>query len=203
MSWRLAKSLSVLLAEANAAAPDRSKTHDGTIGDAAHASRASRHNPNSQGVVCALDITHDPAHGMDVHALARRLALHPHPDLAYIVSNREIATKASGFRWRKYYGASAHEKHAHFAVGVGPDSNPQPPYDTLVAWGVREEEEEDDMFTDADRILLKQLRVTAVAQSFDMPITEALHNDDMVELENQKAKKKKAIEDERKRLGLS
>jgi len=41
MSWRLARSLEPLRNEVNAAAPNRSKASDGTIGDTAHSSRAS------------------------------------------------------------------------------------------------------------------------------------------------------------------
>ena len=64
-SWRLAKSLDVLRNQVNAQAPTRSKACDGTIGDQAHSSRASDHNPNAKGVVQAQDFTHDPAGGFD------------------------------------------------------------------------------------------------------------------------------------------
>ena len=38
-AWRIAKSLDTLLAQLNALAPHRSKLSDGSIGDAAHATR--------------------------------------------------------------------------------------------------------------------------------------------------------------------
>lgn len=141
MAWRLAVSLRTLRDEINAWAPNRSKASDGTIGDPAHAARASRHNPNDFGVVCALDVTHDPAGGCDVHALADRLremkaAGAGHPELAYIVSNRRICSPTNGWAWRSYSGSNPHTLHAHFAVGVGPDSEPRPPYDSTQAWGV-------------------------------------------------------------------
>ena len=136
MAWRLAASLVTLRSEVNAWAPARSKASDGTIGDPAHASRASRHNPNRYGVVTALDITHDPANGCDVHALARRLVRRPHPELAYVISNRQISSRSAGWAWRPYTGSNAHTVHAHFAVGVGPDSAPEPPYDSTAPWGV-------------------------------------------------------------------
>ena len=44
MAWRVARSLDVLLGQLNALAPERSKASDGSIGDAAHASRSSDHN---------------------------------------------------------------------------------------------------------------------------------------------------------------
>jgi hypothetical protein len=65
MAPRIAKSLDVLRSQINKAHPNRSKVSDGWIGDTAHAARASDHNPNSGGVVTALDLTHDPAHGFD------------------------------------------------------------------------------------------------------------------------------------------
>src|SRR5262245_17692709 len=42
--WRVARALERMRAQINAAFPQRSKDSDGTIGDAAHASRASDHN---------------------------------------------------------------------------------------------------------------------------------------------------------------
>ena len=151
-NWRLAKSLEVLGREVDSFAPRRKKFNDGTIGDAAHAARASRHNPNNAGVVCARDITHDPEGGMDVHALARRLVKNPHPDLAYVISNRQGAYRSEGFKWRAYGGSHPHDMHAHFAVGTGPDSEPRPPYDDLTPWGVKE----DDMTAEEVRQIVKE-----------------------------------------------
>lgn len=157
MAWRLARALIVLREEIDRAAPNRSKVSDGTLGDKAHAGRESRHNPNSAGVVCAMDITDDPGHGMDVHALAERL-IHratlgqTNPDFEYVVSNSRIASRSSGWAWRRYHGANPHTHHVHFAVGRGPDRDPSPPYDDPNIWGVAqyeppapEPEEEDDM----------------------------------------------------------
>lgn len=136
MAWRLAISLDTLRSEVNGYAPNRSKASDGTIGDPAHASRPSRHNPNRYNVVTALDLTHDPAGGCDIHAIARRLVRDPHPELAYIISNGQVAKRSTGFRWETYTGANKHRLHAHFGVGEGPDSDPLPPYDSRLSWGV-------------------------------------------------------------------
>ena len=135
-SWRLAKSLEVLRDEVNSMAPNRSKASDGTIGDPAHVARASRHNPNDAGVVCAIDITHDPANGCDIHALARSLVTNPHPNLEYVISNGEVAKRRTGFVWEAYTGSNKHNKHVHFAVGVGKDAEPGQPYDDTTSWGV-------------------------------------------------------------------
>lgn len=162
MTWRLARSLETLRAEVNAFAPNRSKVSDGTLGDPAHASRASRHNPNRYGVVTALDLTHDPAGGFDAHGFARRHVHDPHPELAYVISNREVAKRSTGFRWEPYTGTNTHEKHAHFGVGVGPDSDPLPPYDSRLPWGVSLAAPlitppEDDMFSDDDRRIQRRI----------------------------------------------
>jgi hypothetical protein len=138
MAWRLAKSLVQLRSEFDAAYPGRSKRSDGTIGDAAHRNRASRHNPNRYDVVCALDITHDPASGCDVHRIAREHVRDPHPELAYVISNGQVASRSRGFRWVTYTGSNPHTLHAHFAVGVGPDSDPMPPYDSTQPWGIHQ-----------------------------------------------------------------
>lgn len=135
MSWRTAKSLLQLRAEVDARWPDRAKAADGTIGDTAHRARASRHNPNQLGVVTALDLTHDPVYGPDVHQWAREHVKNPHPELAYIISNGQIWSTSMRY-WRTYRGSNPHTRHIHVAVGRGPDSQPQPPYDSTVSWGV-------------------------------------------------------------------
>ncbi|MQB02542.1 MAG: hypothetical protein GEU78_20460, partial [Actinobacteria bacterium] len=77
MAWRVARSLLTLRDQVDAAAPNRSKRSDGTIGDAAHASRSSDHNPwvkdGATGVVTAIDLTHDPAGGANMHTISEAL----------------------------------------------------------------------------------------------------------------------------------
>lgn len=114
MAYRLAKSLERLRAQVNAAYPNRSKVSDGWIGDAAHRARPSDHNPNAAGVVCALDITHDPKNGLDAGALAEKLRASGDPRIKYIISNHRIAN--SGQPWRKYTGSNPHTMHVHISV---------------------------------------------------------------------------------------
>lgn len=136
MAWRLANSLTRLRDQLNAKYPSRSRASDGTIGDAAHAASASDHNPNGAGVVCAMDITHDPKNGLDIHALADKLLVSRHPNLKYIISNGRIAGAWTGWRWTQYLGSNRHDKHAHFSVGVGNDGASQQPYDNTQDWNI-------------------------------------------------------------------
>ncbi len=118
--WRLAKSLVVLRDRVNALAPNRSKDSDGSVGDSAHASRSSDHNPyikdNGIGVVRAIDITHDPRDGFDSYAFADMLRKNADPRIKYIISNRRIANP--GESWRPYHGSNPHDHHVHISVSV-------------------------------------------------------------------------------------
>lgn len=142
MTYREAKSLQVLYAQINRAAPGRNRASDGWIGDASHASRTSDHNPwvkdfNGVGVVRARDFTHDPAGGLDCHVLADRLVAllgAKHPAMgsdAYVIWNRRIiSTNRLREGWRPYTGSNPHTKHLHVSVGTsGYDSTKPWPLD--------------------------------------------------------------------------
>jgi hypothetical protein len=134
--WRIAQSLAVLRNQINATYPNRNKVSDGTIGDAAHQAVASDHNPNPQGVVCAMDITHHAGY-FDAHALADRLITNRHPNLKYIVSNNRIAGAWTGWRWQKYNGSNPHTKHIHVSVGAGEDGHSRAgTYDDPSPWSI-------------------------------------------------------------------
>lgn len=160
MTWRVARSLDTLLAELNAAAPGRSKVSDGSIGDAAHASRSSDHNPwvtlAGVGIVRARDFTHDPGGGLDCNDLADYLVrlIGVHPALtsgAYVIWNRRILSfdrRAEG--WRTYTGSNPHDHHLHLSVALSVSG-----YDSTAPWGWPPLE--DDMFSDEDRKKLDTL----------------------------------------------
>lgn len=116
-SWRLAKSLEKLREQINAAAPARSKLSDGSIGDPAHATRASDHNPNLAGVVTAIDVTHDPQQGVDGNMLFRWVTTDPRTK--YAIFNGQIWKARTGKR-EVYAGANSHSHHVH--VSVKPES---------------------------------------------------------------------------------
>lgn len=134
MAWRLAKSLAVLRGEVNARAPQRSKASDGTLGDQAHAARRSDHNPDADGVVCAIDITDDPAHGHDDRVFAehlRQLGAAGDKRVKYVISNGRIAGPSTrGWGWRTYTGINAHDKHTHLSVSADATH-----YDSTAPWG--------------------------------------------------------------------
>jgi lysozyme family protein len=119
--WRVAKSLEVLRDQVNAAYPGRRKENDGTIGDAAHQARTSDHNPwvkdGAVGVVTALDITHDPAHGVDTYAIAETLRRNRDRRIKYVISNRRIfSSQLRAWEWHPYTGANPHDHHVHISV---------------------------------------------------------------------------------------
>lgn len=130
MAYRIAKSLDVLRNQVNLNYPSRSKVSDGWIGDTAHAARASDHNPDVNGVVKALDITHDPAHGVDTWKMAETLRLHKDPRISYVISNGRIfSSTVSPWQWRTYTGSNAHAHHMHVSV-KGDAAN----YDSASPW---------------------------------------------------------------------
>lgn len=175
-SWRVAKSLDVLLQEVNASAPNRSKISDGSIGDAAHASRTSDHNPwlifGGQGIVRARDFTHDPDGGLDCNDLAEALAaltaVGGHPALrsgAYTIwRGRIFSFDRRHEGWRPYSGPNAHEKHLHQSVATDPAG-----FDSTLPWLITEE----DVVTPEDikAIAIEAAKLT-VAQLLDAEIAD-------------------------------
>ena len=125
MAWRVAKSLLVLRDQINALAPNRDKSADGTIGDAAHAATKSEHNPDGNGVVRAMDITNDPASGVVSDKIAHALTDSRDPRILYVISNAQIAASydvngVPAWSWRKYTGKNPHDHHFHVSVVAGP-----------------------------------------------------------------------------------
>lgn len=110
-TWTLAPALSALLREVNARWPHRSKASDGTIGDTAHSTRKSEHNPDAKGVVRAVDIT---VAGIDKAALLK--AVIGDSRVHYVISDRKIYSRSNGWTPAAYYGANPHDKHVHISL---------------------------------------------------------------------------------------
>jgi hypothetical protein len=85
------------------------------MGDRRHRLRRSDHNLGN-----ALDLTHDPAHGLDAFRLALRFAHQMrHNDggrLANIVFDRKIASPRSRWLWVPYRGKNPHTGHVHLSL---------------------------------------------------------------------------------------
>ncbi|MGH3940692.1 MAG: hypothetical protein ACRDTG_19060 [Pseudonocardiaceae bacterium] len=119
MTWRVARSLDVLLRQLNARFPNRSTASDGSIGDSAHSARASDHNPDAGGVVRARDFTHDPAHGVDIDRFSDEIAASRDPRIKYCIANQLIMHGAVGprpWQWTAYTGPNPHRTHMHLSV---------------------------------------------------------------------------------------
>lgn len=110
-TWTLAPALSALIREVNARWPHRSKASDGTIGDTAHSTRKSEHNPDAKGVVRAVDIT---VAGIDKAALLK--AVIGDSRVHYVISDRRIYSRSNRWTPAAYYGANPHDKHVHISL---------------------------------------------------------------------------------------
>jgi glycosidase len=119
--------LVTLRAEFNALNPERDKGADGWIGDAAHQSRPSDHNPDSAGRVHAVDIDSTgpwPDHSFHTYvtniiADERDKWLDPNDicRLEYVIWDHEIYSRTNDFEPRDYTRSSdPHTNHAHFSA---------------------------------------------------------------------------------------
>ena len=111
----------------------RDKRSDGWIGDRAHASRVSDHNPNEAGVVHAIDIDENMGKGRNRNGrTAKRLAnqlldyaasgLAGASRLKYVVYENRIASgtyRKTFWSWR--HGNWGHEAHIHVSFTSAAD----------------------------------------------------------------------------------
>lgn len=95
--------------------PHRDRTSDGWIGDTAHQGRTSDHNPNSRGIVDAIDV--DMFGGPTAVIRAAIVAAGMlHPAVNYVIFNRRIYQRSDQFRPRVYNGINPHDKHCHYSI---------------------------------------------------------------------------------------
>lgn len=117
MDWHLAPALEVLRDQINKLAPGRARGWDGSIGDARHAAEKSDHNPDANGIVHAIDVTHDPKMMCDAAVLTEKLRTSGDARIKYVIWNGRIfSSVVQPWRWRKYTGASKHDHHFHVSV---------------------------------------------------------------------------------------
>jgi hypothetical protein len=172
--WRVAGSLLVLRGEINERWPERDKTSDGTIGDAAHAARGSDHNPfivddDGIGVVRALDVDVDGINAAQLAEHLRQLGKQGDDRLngkGYVIFNRRIASEVQNWTWRHYDGANPHTAHLHVSVSRKPD----PGYDSLGTWGVLDPLEG---YTENEKLWIREYD-RLVREQRDLPLRRAL-----------------------------
>lgn len=112
---RLAPALVNLRSEINARWPHRDKRTDGWLGDAAHKLRASDHNPDSRGIVHAIDIDKD---GILPYVVISA-CLRDNWPTKYVIYNRRIWEPRNDWRDRPYKGKNPHTDHIHVSIKTG------------------------------------------------------------------------------------
>lgn len=119
--------LKFILEDANRVAPGRNRASDGIFPDARHLAQgvASDHNPDGHGVCHAVDVTNDPAHGMDTWAwaqqIARRMVSGQETRVKYLVSNdgtKDVIFNPSvSMTWRQNGSVKQeHRSHLHTSI---------------------------------------------------------------------------------------
>jgi hypothetical protein len=119
--------LTAIRSDANRVAPSRNKASDGILPDAAHVAQGARsdHNPDSRGIYHAVDITNDPANGMDTwhwaNVIAARMMAGLETRVEYLVSNDGekdvIFHPAVSNIWRQNGSVKQeHRSHLHTSI---------------------------------------------------------------------------------------
>jgi hypothetical protein len=149
---RRAYSLDTLRAQLDARFTERDLRSDGWIGDKAHASRKSDHNPNTRGVVQAIDVdehtdTSERSEAVGVE-LAEGLRASQDERIKYVIYERRMfssypARGVPPWTWRNGNG---HTQHVHVSVVDDPtlydDDTP-----FRLGWGTDASTSEDDTMT--------------------------------------------------------
>lgn len=111
-----------VLRQATALAPKRKKASDGLLPSAAHlkASPTSDHNTG-----LAVDLTHDPAHGIDCETIFEKLK--EDERVKYLIFKGKIWSKEkSKLGNRRYTGSNPHNKHLHISINASHATDTSP-----------------------------------------------------------------------------
>jgi hypothetical protein len=129
MTPRLCKAGQQLRLQVDDSYIDRDKSSDGWVGNLAHSFNHSDHNPDSAGIVRAIDIDRDlsgkakpdlmPYLADQIRLAAKR----GDKRISYVIFNGRIASSRMGWRWRKYSGINPHTKHCHISFTKKGDSD--------------------------------------------------------------------------------
>jgi hypothetical protein len=112
-----------VLRQATAIAPSRMKASDGLLPSAAHIHQ----NPNSDhNTGYGVDLTHDPAKGIDCHAIYEQLKNDKR--VKYLIFKGQIWMAGRGDK--PYTGTNKHNKHLHISIkdNCGDDTSPWFPW---------------------------------------------------------------------------
>lgn len=100
-----------MLDQATALWPRRRTSSDGICSSWLHRllNRGSDHDYGN-----AVDLSHDPAAGVDCHVQADRVK--DDPRAKYVIWNRRIYNPSVSPAWRRYDGTNPHETHMHVSI---------------------------------------------------------------------------------------
>ena len=101
-----------VLRQATALRPRRKKASDGLLPSAAHITQSPNSDHNTG---YAVDLTHDPLHGIDCVELF--IKLQEDKRVKYLIFQERIWSQAKGVL--KYTGSNPHNKHLHISIKDG------------------------------------------------------------------------------------
>jgi hypothetical protein len=124
-SWHVDESLAILIHDVKTAHPG---IIVGTIGDPAHQTEPSDHNPDKNGAVKAADFMLGPAFdARQANALFSTLAKYLDNRMAYAIWYRQIvSTTVVPGHIRTYTGSNPHTGHVHVSVNDQHHANKSP-----------------------------------------------------------------------------
>jgi hypothetical protein len=98
-----------VLRQATAIAPKRMKASDGLLPSAAHLKQSPNSDHNTG---LAVDLTHDPHHGIDCDDIYEKLK--DDKRVSYLIFSGRIWSREKGDR--AYTGSNKHMKHLHISI---------------------------------------------------------------------------------------
>jgi hypothetical protein len=133
-AWKLSKAAERLRFEIDKSFPLRDTRSDGSIGDSAHSSRTSDHNPDKNGWVRAIDIDEDvwghdgqdPVIANTIVSELLKLARRGEKRLKYIIFEGHIWSTTYGWKKQTYTGTNPHNHHIHISFTELGDEDKSP-----------------------------------------------------------------------------
>jgi hypothetical protein len=108
-----------VLRQATALKPKRKKASDGLLPSAAHLTQSPNSDHNTG---YAVDLTHDPANGIDCFDLYEKLQSDPR--VKYLIFTGKIWSIKNGES--RYTGSNPHNKHLHISIKDNQGNNTAP-----------------------------------------------------------------------------